>query len=110
MAISPQRQARIHAMREHLNAHVLMLTEELGSLPIGWAGHPEYFKSIEDKICELLSMKEHSRPRTAFHREISIYTQKSGRLLAFPLPLQRLSRCCSIHHTHTAPQLRASQR
>ena len=29
MAISPQRQARIYAMREHLNAHILMLTEEL---------------------------------------------------------------------------------
>ena len=53
---SPQRQARIYAMREHLNAHVLMLKEELNLFfdnPVGVAGHPDYFKSIEDKVCEL---------------------------------------------------------
>ena len=53
---SPQRQARIFAMREHLNAHVLMLKEELNLFfdnPVGVAGHPDYFKSIEDKVCEL---------------------------------------------------------
>ena len=56
MPTSPQRQARVHAMREHLNAHVLMLKEELELFftnPVGVAGHPDYFKSIEDKICEL---------------------------------------------------------
>ena len=53
---SPQRQSRIYAIREHLNAHVLMLKEELELFfdnPVGVAGHPDYFKSIEDKICEL---------------------------------------------------------
>lgn len=53
---SPQRQARIYAIREHLNAHILMLTEELNLFfdnPVGIAGHPDYFKSIEDKLCEL---------------------------------------------------------
>jgi len=56
MANSPQRQARIYAMREHLNAHILMLTEELNLFfdhPVGIAGHPDYFKSVEDKLCEL---------------------------------------------------------
>jgi len=53
---SPQRQSRIYAIREHLNAHVLMLKEELELFfdnPVGVAGHPDYFKSIEDKVCEL---------------------------------------------------------
>lgn len=53
---SPQRQSRIYAMREHLNAHVLMLKEELDLLfshPVAVAGHTDYFKSIEDKLCEL---------------------------------------------------------
>ena len=56
MAISPQRQARIYAMREHLNAHILMLTEELNLFfdhPVGIAGHSDFFKTIEDKLCEL---------------------------------------------------------
>ena len=53
---SPQRQARVYAMQEHLKAHVLMLKEELNLFfdnPVGVAGHPDYFKSIEDKVCEL---------------------------------------------------------
>ena len=53
---SPQRQARIYALREHLNAHILMITEELNLFfdnPVGVAGHPDYFKSIEDKLCLL---------------------------------------------------------
>ena len=53
---SPQRQARVYAMQEHLKAHKLMLIEELNLFfdnPVGVAGHPDYFKSIEDKICEL---------------------------------------------------------
>ena len=53
---SPQRQARIYAIREHLNAHILMITEELNLFfdnPVGVAGHPDYFKSIEDKLCLL---------------------------------------------------------
>ena len=40
---SPQRQARIYAIREHLNAHVLMIKEELELFfdnPVGVAGHP----------------------------------------------------------------------
>ena len=53
---SPQRQARIYAIREHLNAHVLLIKEELELFfdnPVGVAGHPNYFQSIEDKVCEL---------------------------------------------------------
>jgi hypothetical protein len=53
---SPQRQSRVYAMQEHLKAHVLMLKEELNlffDTPVGVAGHPDYFKSIEDKVCEL---------------------------------------------------------
>lgn len=53
---SPQRQSRIYAIEQHLNAHVLMLKEELNLLfdnPIAVAGHNDYFKSVEDKICEL---------------------------------------------------------
>ena len=56
MATSPQRQARIYAMGEHLKAHILMLTEELNLFfdnPVGVAAHPDYFKSVEDKLCEL---------------------------------------------------------
>lgn len=53
---SPQRQARIYAMREHLKAHILMTKEELELFfdnPVGIAAHPDYFKAIEDKVCEL---------------------------------------------------------
>ena len=53
---SPQRQSRVHAMSEHLKAHVLMLKEELNLFfdsPVGVAAHPDYFKSIEEKIFEL---------------------------------------------------------
>ena len=56
MPTSPQRQARIYAIQEHLKAHVLMLKEELNLFfdnPVGVAGHHDYFKSIEDKVCEL---------------------------------------------------------
>lgn len=56
MANSPQRQSRIYALEQHLKAHVLMLKEELNLFfdnPVGVAGHPDYFKSIEDKVCEL---------------------------------------------------------
>ena len=47
---------RIHALQQHLKAHVAMLKEELNLLfdnPIAVAGHNDYFKSVEDKICEL---------------------------------------------------------
>ena len=53
---SPQRQSRKYALREHLKAHTLMLIEEINLFldnPVGVAGHPDYFKSIEDKLCEL---------------------------------------------------------
>ena len=57
---SPKRsglsKGRIHALRQHLPAHTLMLKEELNLLfdnPIAVAGHNDYFKSVEDKICEL---------------------------------------------------------
>ena len=57
---SPQRQARIYAMREHLNAHVLMLTEELNiffDCPVGIFAEKSYFEAIEDKLCELAEYK-----------------------------------------------------
>lgn len=53
---SPQRQSRVYAMREHLTSHILMLKEELLLFfdnPVGVAGHPDYFKSIEEKLCQL---------------------------------------------------------
>ena len=53
---SPQRQSRIYAMREHLSAHILMLKEELNIFfdhPVGISANADYFKTIEDKICEL---------------------------------------------------------
>ena len=56
---SPQRQARIYAMREHLSAHILMLKEELNIFfdhPVGIA-NADYFKTVEDKFCELAEYK-----------------------------------------------------
>lgn len=53
MPTSPQRQSRLYALKEHINSHILMLTEEVSLFldnPVGVAGHPDYFKSIEDKI------------------------------------------------------------
>ena len=53
---SPQRQSRVFAMREHLTSRILMLKEELLLFfdnPVGVAGHPDYFRSIEDKLCKL---------------------------------------------------------
>ena len=47
---------RIYALQQHLAAHTLMLEEELNLLfdnPVAIAGHADYFKSVEDKICEL---------------------------------------------------------
>ena len=47
---------RIYALQQHLVAHTLMLEEELNLLfdnPVAVAGHADYFKSVEDKICEL---------------------------------------------------------
>ena len=54
--MSPQRQSRIYAMREHLSAHILMLKEELNIFfdhPVGISANADYFKTIEDKLCEL---------------------------------------------------------
>ena len=56
MPTSPQRQSRLYAIKEHVNSHILMLTEEVNLFldhPVGVAGHPDYFKSIEDKIAEI---------------------------------------------------------
>ena len=54
--VSPQRQARLYAMREHYRSHILMLVEEVNLFldnPVGVAGHPDYFKGIDDKVCEI---------------------------------------------------------
>jgi hypothetical protein len=57
---SPKRsglsKGRIYALQQHLKAHTMMLKEELDLLfdnPVAVAGHADYFKSVEDKICEL---------------------------------------------------------
>ena len=47
---------RVNAIRKHLEAHVLMATEELSILfdhIVGVADHPDYFKTVEDKLCQL---------------------------------------------------------
>ena len=56
MPTSPQRQARLTALRAHVEAHILMLVEEVNLFldnPVGVPGHPDYFKSVEDKIAEI---------------------------------------------------------
>ena len=53
MSVSPQRQSRLYAIKEHVSSHILLLTEEVNIFldnPVGVAGHPDYFKDIEDKI------------------------------------------------------------
>jgi hypothetical protein len=60
MTTSPQRQARLYALTEHFKAHILMLKEECDTFldnPVGVAHHPDYFKSIEDKICEIAELE-----------------------------------------------------
>jgi len=60
MPTSPQRQARVYAIREHFKAHILMLKEEVEVFlnnPVGVAGHPDFFKSIEDKVCEIAELE-----------------------------------------------------
>lgn len=57
---SPQRQSRIYALKSHFESHILMLKEELNLFldnPVGVAGHPDYFKAIEDKVCELAELE-----------------------------------------------------
>ena len=47
---------RIHALEKHLEAHVAMLEEELNLMfdsPVVIPSHTDYFKAVEDKICEL---------------------------------------------------------
>ena len=47
---------RVHAIRKHLEAHILMATEELNILfesIVGVADHPDYFNTVEDKLCQL---------------------------------------------------------
>ena len=53
---SNHRQARLAALRAHVEAHILMLVEEANLFldnPVGVAGHPDYFKSVEDKVAEI---------------------------------------------------------
>jgi len=57
---SPQRQARVYALKSHFESHILMLIEEINLFldnPVGVAGHPDYFKSIEDKVCEIAELE-----------------------------------------------------
>ena len=56
MPTSPQRQSRLYAIKEHINSHILLLTEEINLFldhPVGVAGHTSYLKDIEDKIAEV---------------------------------------------------------
>ena len=53
---SPQRQARIYAIREHLASHITMIKEELNIFfdnPVGVASDRSYFDHIEDRVVEL---------------------------------------------------------
>jgi hypothetical protein len=53
---SPQRQARIYAIREHMVSHIAMLKEELNIFfdnPVGVVSDQSYFDHIEDKVVEL---------------------------------------------------------
>jgi len=57
---SPQRQARVYALKSHFESHILMLKEEINLFldhPVGVAGHPEFFKTIEDKVCEIAELE-----------------------------------------------------
>lgn len=57
---SPQRQARVYALKSHFESHILMLTEEINLFldnPVGVTGHPEFFKTIEDKVCEIAELE-----------------------------------------------------
>jgi len=57
---SPQRQARIATMRDHVKSHISMLTEELNiffDCPVGIVAEKSYFEAIEDKLCELAEYK-----------------------------------------------------
>ena len=43
-------------MRDHVNSHISMLTEELNiffDCPVGIVAEKSYFEAIEDKLCEL---------------------------------------------------------
>lgn len=50
------RQARLKALKSHIEAHILMLTEEVNLFldnPVAVSGHTGYFSDIEDKISEI---------------------------------------------------------
>lgn len=56
MARSGLFKGRVYALEQHLKAHILMLKEELELFfesAVAVPGHPDYFKSVEDKIVEL---------------------------------------------------------
>ena len=57
---SPQRQSRLHAVRSHIEGHILMLTEEINLFldhPVGVAGHTSFLKDIEDNVSLLAEYK-----------------------------------------------------
>ena len=54
--MSPQRQSRIYAIREHMQSHIAMLKEELNIFfdnPVGVVSDRSYFDHIEDMVVEL---------------------------------------------------------
>ena len=56
MPTSPQRQARLYAIKAHIEAHILKLTEEINIMldhPVGVAGKESYLEAIEDKVADL---------------------------------------------------------
>jgi len=56
MPTSPQRQARLYAIKAHIEAHILKLTEEINIMldhPVGVAGKESYLGAIEDLMSEL---------------------------------------------------------
>ena len=53
---SPQRKSRLYAIREHVQAHITMLKEEINIAvdhPIFVPGHAGWHKEIEDKLAEI---------------------------------------------------------
>lgn len=56
MARSGLFKGRVYALEQHLKAHILMLKEELELFfesAVAVPGHADFFKSVEDKVCEL---------------------------------------------------------
>ena len=62
------REARLKALKAHIEAHILMLQEEINLFldnPVAVSGHTGYFRDIEDKIS---AIAEYEGMLTALNR------------------------------------------